>query len=430
MSTILGNPITLGGGGAKLNIDYGSTPPADTTKLWVPLATKPSAVECKQDMAFGSETSNMTQYVLPDVMSAGCSGDGAVGKYVYMIACRKSSYGSSSGFISRFDTKTGEIEDVYNIGDWLGGTFCVVGDKIYGFGGYPKKAFVYDTTNNTLTNLAAFPDNYYNYPCCAYYNNNIYIYGGFSTDSSYAANFIRVYNISGNSYSTWTIGSTLSYASSAVVVKDKLYAICGSSGNSMMYTLKIYDLNSQKYLKAMPLVNGDTSTFGMYTPCFKYGKYIYVLCASNVSGGSPYKIIRYDTERDVGAVISDDFPGNTFCALYGFVDNKLWVLGGSTGVSFVPTVSSVRTFTVSSPLTNNHLFLQEDYGYDGLWTALKSKDTDFKVKVINAYLGDSNNIAQLTDAYLYDSDSATWKSLDGVSMTADMLNALATLGVT
>lgn len=42
--SILGNPITLGGGGADLNIDFGATPPTDTSKLWVPLAKKPDKV--------------------------------------------------------------------------------------------------------------------------------------------------------------------------------------------------------------------------------------------------------------------------------------------------------------------------------------------------------------------------------------------------
>ena len=55
MSTIIGNAITLGGGGAKLNIDYGSTPPTDTAKLWVPLTTKPSNVECSPVLKYGSE---------------------------------------------------------------------------------------------------------------------------------------------------------------------------------------------------------------------------------------------------------------------------------------------------------------------------------------------------------------------------------------
>ena len=44
MSVIYGNPIITNGGGLKLNIDYGATPPSDTTKLWVPLATKQSSI--------------------------------------------------------------------------------------------------------------------------------------------------------------------------------------------------------------------------------------------------------------------------------------------------------------------------------------------------------------------------------------------------
>lgn len=53
MSVIYGNPIITNGGGTKLNIDYGATPPTDTTKLWVPLAKKPGAVECSPVLKYG-----------------------------------------------------------------------------------------------------------------------------------------------------------------------------------------------------------------------------------------------------------------------------------------------------------------------------------------------------------------------------------------
>ena len=41
MGTIMGNGVTIRGGsrankGAQLNIDYGATPPSDTSKLWIP----------------------------------------------------------------------------------------------------------------------------------------------------------------------------------------------------------------------------------------------------------------------------------------------------------------------------------------------------------------------------------------------------------
>ena len=430
MSVIYGNPIITNGGGVKLNIDYGATPPTDTTKLWVPLAKKPSNVECSPVLNYGSEVSSTTQYALPDNMSAGCSGNGAIGKYIYMIAGRKGSIGSSSGNISRFNTETGETEDVYTLGVWLGGTFCVVDSKIYCFGGGPKKAFVFDTESNTLTNLTEFPDNYYNWPCCAYYNGNIYIYGGFSSSgSAYVYQYIRIYNIANNSYSLWNPGLGGLYASSAIISGNKLYTICGSNSSSGVNFLRVYDLDNQKYLKQVTLAANDSATFGSLAPCCAYGKYIYILCTNTASGNSPFKVVRYDTESDAGVVISTEFPSVTNCAYYGLIANKLWVLGGASFISATPTISSARTFTIQTELEKNHLFLQADFGFDNPFPIISDKNTKITAYLRQAYLGDSNNIAQPTNAYLYDTSSNQWKSLSGESYVADMQNALNILGV-
>lgn len=427
--SILGNPITLGGGGAELNIDFGSTPPTDTSKLWVPLASKPDFVKCSPVLNYGSEVISATQYALPDVMSAGCSGNGAIGKYIYMIAGRKGKIGGSSGKISRFNTETGETEDVYTLGDWIGGTFCVVDNKIYCFGGGPKKAFVFDTASNTLTDLVTFPDDYYNWPCCAYYNGNIYIYGGFYSNQSYVYNGIRIYNIANNSYSIWNPGISGLFVSSAVVVGSKLYTICGADSLDYKRFLRIYDLDSQKYLKQVSLVSGDSATYGQFAPCCTYGKYIYILCTSTGGGNSPFKVIRYDTETDIGTVISTEFPGVTNCAHYGLVANKLWVLGGAATSASAPTVSSVRTFTIQTNLENNHLFLQADFGFDNPFAVVKGQKSEFEAYLRNAYIGDSNNIAQLTNAYIYDTTTNQWKTLSGESYILDTLNALNIMGV-
>jgi hypothetical protein len=427
--SILGNPITLGGGGVDLNIDFGATPPTDTSKLWVPLVSKPDFVKCSPVLNYGSEVISTTQYALPDTMSAGCSGNGAIGKYIYMIAGRKGKQGISTGKISRFNTETGETEDVYTLGDWLAGTFCVVDNKIYCFGGTHKKAFVFDTVSNTLTDLATFPDNYYNYPCCAYYKGNIYIYGGFESSSAYIYQFIRIYNIANNSYSLWNPGITGLYASSAVVVRSKLYIICGRTSSTTNASLRIYDLDSQKYLKSVSLASADSATYGQYAPCCVYGKYIYILCTNTTNGSSPFKVIRYDTETDTGTVVSTEFPGVTNCAHYGLIANKLWVLGGAPDVSSVPVVSSVRTFTIQTNLESNHLFLQADFGFDNPFTVVKGQKSEFEAYLRNAYIGDSNNIAQLTNAYIYDTTTNQWKTLSGESYILDTLNALNIMGV-
>ena len=105
------------------------------------------------------------------------------------------------------------------------------------------------------------------------------------------------------------------------------------------------------------------------------------------------------------------------------------MLGGATGVGFVPVVSSVRTFTIQTNLENNHLFLQADFGFDNPFPIISDKNTKITAYLRQAYLGDSNNIAQPTNAYLYDTATNKWKSLSGESYVADMQNALNILGV-
>ena len=53
----------MGGGG--LNIDYGSTPPSDTTKLWIP-SGKPANIDIEYSTNYGDGYSEwLTTPVLP-----------------------------------------------------------------------------------------------------------------------------------------------------------------------------------------------------------------------------------------------------------------------------------------------------------------------------------------------------------------------------
>lgn len=78
MSVIYGNPI-ITSGGVKLNIDYGSTPPSDTTKLWVPLSGKPDAVECRPVINFGGEVFGTEQGAFSGNLYAGAQQNNIVG---------------------------------------------------------------------------------------------------------------------------------------------------------------------------------------------------------------------------------------------------------------------------------------------------------------------------------------------------------------
>ena len=237
---------------------------------------------------------------------------------------------------------------------------------------------------------------------------------------------IQVFNVSTNKFET-AISFRGMYAvhCSSIFVGDNLYVIGGntSSDNTNSHVLKI-NINDGSLEHILQL---SRNVYAPVVACFD-NRHIYVLggpSTGSVSNPS-YKI---DTVTNTYEQLSGNFSAYSFGAAYGIVGNKVYVLGGGPSFSLAPTVRAVRSFTAQSDLTNNHLFLQEDYGYDFLWSAIKSKDADLKVKVINAYLGDSNNIAQPTNAYLYDSKDLKWKSLSGESYVADMQNALNILGV-
>ncbi len=166
---------------------------------------------------------------------------------------------------------------------------------------------------------------------------------------------------------------------------------------------------------------------------FSVGKYVYIFRGhddTNSQSGASDKIERYDTENNTFTTLSYTQPDKAFYRIAAFDSESIYLGNGVSRLGSTAISSrNIFKFTAQTNLTKNHLFLQEDYGYDFLWSAIKSKDADFKVKVINAYLGGSDNFAHPTNAYLYDTNTNQWKSLSGESYVSDMLNALNIMGV-
>ena len=427
MSTVLGNPITLGGG-AKLNIDYGATPPTDTTKLWVPLATKPSAVECSPVLAFGGNTISLENWMLPSDV-AFYPNPIVYGDYLYLVGGGKSQYlGSGSNKIFKVNLKTDQVTEISTkLPKKLHYSFCAEANgKLYILGGNDDQSgaalpgvYVFDPATETVTtetSLSVGIKMYGNAPFKhGFYHNGLIYIVGYATGDSNKNLKVLSYNTANGST---TIGATVPAIGSACsLVGSKIYCFGGYS-YSKTYT---YDI-----LTGTVKSDGYPGYQYTYVDCASIGKYIYLF--TGWYGAGLNVIQRFDTETNtleqLPTTMKSKLAWRTVCK-HGL---DIYVLGGKSNGTSNPTLE-VEKFSASSPLTNNHLFLQEDYGYDGLWTAFKSKDTDFKVKVINAYLGDSNNIAQLIDAYLYDSKDLKWKSLSGESYVADMLNALNIMGV-
>ena len=108
----------------------------------------------------------------------------AVGDYIYTFGGNN---GSHQNYICRYDT----INDTLEIVGYLDSgkpeiTTCLIGNKIYLFGGYPSHNIIqsFDITNNTLSTMRATLTNGRCYMGIANINTDIYLLGGLANDST------------------------------------------------------------------------------------------------------------------------------------------------------------------------------------------------------------------------------------------------------
>ena len=424
------------GGGVKLNIDYGATPPSDTTKLWVPLATKPSNVECSPVLEYGSNSIVSYGSIGAQTNKAPGYQNCLVGDWIYFLGpfLYDASNVSGGKAIRRYNVKTLELETLkvvstetnpyYGYSEMCG---CAVNGVVYFFGGVYnssigryqyKNAFCWDTNTNEYAQLNLNMSPTSNYSCCSV-GDKIYLFGGYnSPDALYSQD---AYIFDTVSRTLQSISAQPGDGCSCCAVGGKIYTIGGRTTYNKVFALDTTTLKWEQKNASPP------NNYTELTPSIAFGNKIYLFGNSTSSDTTSRKITIYDTETDTFTETGKSMNGGANATCFGSDGLNVYFIGGIG--KYNTSSKQLQKFSFETALASNHLFLQEDYGYDGLWTALKSKDTDFRVKVINAYLGDSNNIAQLTNAYLYDSKDLKWKSLSGESYVNDMRNALNILGV-
>ena len=429
MSVIYGNPIITNGGGVKLNIDYGATPPADTTKLWVPLATKPSNVECSPVLNYGNEYTETKNWTvgfsqLRSDNPQMCS----YGNYIYSV-CPYT--GSQQNDIYRFDVTTGERTTFYsNLVYQYSVLAFTVGKYIYTFNHtvgadseYVDK-FDLETGEKTILRNVSYPftgSNTYYFSSGCVSGNKIFLVGSY-VGSIYHAT-VSVFDVTTEKFTyhgSMPNQAQGTYNAACVAVGSKVYVFGGTTRVSFdpRKSIQTFDVDTQEFTQ-----NNNVLPYpvGYANRCCRIGSYAYIF--GNIDS-TQYrkKIIRVNLDNLVVDVLESELHADRVSACCGFVGDKFYLLGGSEA-------SSVETFTQSTVLQQNYLFLQADFGFNNPFPLINDKGVKITAYLRNAYLGDSNNIAQLTNAYLYDTASSQWKSLSGESYVADMQNALNILGV-
>lgn len=431
------NSLLYNGGsnGAELNIDYGATPPSDTTKLWVPLTIKPSNVECSPVLKYGSEYMTAAVQTRPSTPAIRFFSAAYHEGKIYMPA--------QDSKMQIYDTATNSWETItcpivcdggdtndYSINASGARGAAVIDSKIYYWGhargqsslmfslcyfDIASRTYHYNQSVNLHDNSASTGQTIIGHGTI------VYCMGYANADNFWPT--VKYLDVSNNKTGTLADMPQGMIDFGVCSIGNAIYVVggyWGSYSNTKSNAIYRYDITSNSWTQ------DGTLPQAMYaTNAVAFGQYVYIFGGANNSGRAFNTIYRYDTVSKQVITLDAVRPkSKKYCITWLHGYNIF--LTGSTGFN---DSLDIDRFTVNTPLTSNHLFLQEDYGFDDLWSALKSKDTDFKVKVINAYLGDSNNIAQLTNAYLYDTTTNQWKSLTDESYVADIVNALNVMGV-
>ena len=433
MSTIVGKGIAAGSGGGELNIAYGLTPPADTSKLWVRIADKPSEVTVKEATSFGKEAvsaygiSTPSSY-MPQSL-AYCNGHFYI--KIYSIIYRYEDTGwvvAVNGAAQEFKHYTAPA--------------VVIGNKIFYLFGHDNDSLsdrassnansntyilVFDTETNTYTNVAVSGiSSKCQLGSAVAIGTKIYFTAGQdnSAGSSAYADSSKIYEIDSDNPSTATdIGyfyttSADMRGASVVAVGSILYSkrIHWGSDGSIPYRdyIESFDTETKISSRTEILVN-KASVSNCFMPGINIGEYIYwfgglgkSFTPNNLSndGDSVDYAQRFNT-------VTGDFDFITVGSHTGNSHNS--ALLSSTELVFAQvggTNNPMYKFTGAYELENGKLFIQESL-FDNIWQAVKVKDGALSIGVNGVYLGGTDGYAQAKDAYLYDLTQQKWISLDG-----------------
>lgn len=437
--SILGNPITLGGGGADLNIDFGSTPPADTSKLWVPLAKKPDKISVIS--YFDGQTGNLQS--IGSFSPESGAGYGSltprmVGDELWVVRVNTFSSSVERTVIAKFNLKTKQFVETltaYNIG-YMGCGIVKVGDKIYSLntryssGGYAytedKMCIIDPTTGRySRTSLSILGITQYAYTSAVTDGKYIYALGGSSSDNNSVDKIFVIDPELLKITKTFNFGVSLYNASSIIYYNGFAYFAYNNTQTVAQCKTCIKRINLTTFEHSDIYQNGTDMLSSYLWSLTNDGETAFLAWANwgNASSSTNYssKTLRFnllDTNINP-VVVSEQKPGNYGGRLFqeAYLGNIYSCLN-----------DTLYTIPYKRDLASGDLAITADVSRDGI-DILADKNNSIFINPISVYLGDENSVAQKVDAYLYDNADGKWKTLDGVSYTADMLNALNIMGV-
>lgn len=446
--SILGNPITLGGGGADLNIDFGSTPPTDTSKLWVPLTKKPSNISLQTGVDVGDFSLKTVNIV--DASGAkssipqycGISDDGAGGWYCFGGGAGTVSYGAKASKTIWHITSGGVIEQLSQQLVYVtANPWCIrAGIYIYIFGGFKNPSsynqaggpmiqkfniqtkettYIWSSEQFQYTSSAGGP---WRDGCKLFkYGKYLILAGGnYQENDTYGDggqgdNQIRYLDTTNDTFAIRRIlpSSHIYETKPCAITKDSILAAFYTTSSNTGYS---YDLDTYTTVQTPPTIPNDKINIANNSSLpFYYSGKSYVI--------TPYGNIY---EYNPG---TNSFASSPIKSLSINFNVYYYVWSYNDGHAYIPNGDKLYICDVQSELSFNNMIVTLDI--EGVpWKALNSSNAQATVYPIKVLVGNSAGYAEEKIAYLYDASTSKWTKLDGSSTYQDMLNALNIMGVT
>jgi N-acetylneuraminic acid mutarotase len=374
--------VVEGGGNASLNIAYGETAPEDTSKLWIK-ANEPNKLLYSNNID-GVESIKASGTNLPDDYFNHRAGVVKIETKFYLFRYKK---------VYVYDTSNNLVTDLGEIlPEYLYDPFCYVKNgKIYLIGGNKKSnCYIFDPETNETTKFLSAEYTLYHYCGYGLVGDKLYCFGGRYT---YKENTITVYDIETETFTV--LSTTMPYSENTgyATVGTKIYLFGGGyerSGSKIISAIYVFDTETQtlstletKLPQALELIS-----------CAAIGTKIYLF--GGKVGDPIYNTINvFDTETETIETLETVLPAATYAIACYTEGTQIYLFGGGAGNN-----SAINIFTLTHELAQGNIEI-ETSPVKNKFNLINTDNAQIEIGVKNVYIGNENNEAEVVEAYLH-----------------------------
>ena len=312
-----------------------------------------------------------------------------------------------TNIIYKFNCKTKKIETLsVTLPQILTEACCTTyNDNIYIFGGSSTSVgntiYKFNCKTETIETLSVTLPNVRYAACCDRYKDNIYIFGG--GDGNYKYNTIYKFNCKTETISTLstTLPQSLLYMCCSIY-NSSIYIFGGSSTSAVntiyKFNCKTETIETLSTILPVPLYASSCSIFN---------DDVFILGGRKGDGGVN-TIYKFDCKTETIETLNATLPQIVYCSCCSIYDSNIYLFGGRNNSTDSGKIDAIYNLFVFFELMTNNVLIynaNSNYSFD-----LITDQVTIPIK--NIYIGDSNNTAQLANAYLYDQPQSAWVNVN------------------